>query len=86
MFCFFLHGAHQAECLQGFWPNILKVNKLAEFTHPPKNNWQKKCVNGDDKNLRQEYVNHEIYDKMANLIKNMCYLRFKQLLNRIERK
>ena len=49
-----------------------------------------KCVNGDDKNLRQEYVNHEIYDKIAYLLRNMIlvcvYLRFKQLLNRVGRK
>ena len=49
-----------------------------------------KCVNGDGKNSRQEYVNHEIYDKMAYLIKNMIlvcvYLRFKQLLNRVGEK
>ena len=24
-----------------------------------------KCVNGDDKNLGQEYVNHEVYDQMS---------------------
>ena len=38
--CFdFFHGAHQAECiycLQGFWPYILKVKKLAESIHEPK--------------------------------------------------
>ena len=53
-------------------------------------NWRKKCVNGDDKKSRQEYVNQEIYDKMAYLLKNMIlvcvYLRFKQLLNRVGRK
>ena len=53
-------------------------------------NWREKCVNGDEKYLRQEYVNHEIYDKMAYLLKHMIlvcvYLRFKQLLNVIGRK
>ena len=52
--------------------------------------WRKKYKKGDDKKSRQEYVNHEIYDKMAYLIKNMIlvcvYLRFEQLLNRIGRK
>ena len=42
------------------------------------------------KNSRQEYVNHEIYDKMAYLLKNMVlvcvYLKLKQLLNRVGRK
>ena len=51
--------------------------------------WRKKYENGKDKKSRQEYVNHEIYDKMAYLIKNMIlvcvYLRFEQLLNRIGR-
>ena len=37
---------------------ILKVKKLAESIHEPK----KIGVNGNDKNSRQEYVNHEIYD------------------------
>ena len=49
----------------------------------------KKYVNGDDKKSRKEYVNHEIYDKMAYLLKNMillCDLRFKQVFNRIGRK
>ena len=49
-----------------------------------------KCVNCDDKKFRQKYLNHEIYDKMAYLFKNMIlvcvYLRFKQLLNRVGRK
>ena len=36
----------------------------------------KKLVkNGDDKNLWQEYVNHEIYDKMAHLYKNKRHQR-----------
>ena len=39
---------------------------------------------------REEYVNHEFYDKMVYLFKNMIlvcgYLRFKQLLNKIGRK
>ena len=52
--------------------------------------WQKKYENGNDKKSRQKYVNHEIYDKMAYLIKNVIfvgvYLRFKQLLNRDGRK
>ena len=50
----------------------------------------KKWVNGDDKNLRHEYVNHEIYDKLAYLLKNMilvcAYVRFRQLLNMVGRK
>ena len=29
---------------------ILKVNKSAESIHEPNKKWQKKCVNGDDKN------------------------------------
>ena len=45
--------------------------------------WQKKYENGNDKKSRQKYVNHEIYDKMAYLLKNMIlvcgYLRFRQL-------
>lgn len=52
--------------------------------------WQKKYRNGDNKKLLQEYVNNEIYGKMAYLIKNMIlvcvYLRFKQLLNSIGKK
>ena len=49
-----------------------------------------KVINGDDKQSRKEYVNNEIYDKMAYLLKNMIlfcvYLRFKQVFNRIGRK
>ena len=48
---------------------ILKVKKLAESIHEPKKNGGKKCVNGDDKNSRLEYVNHEIYDKIVCLSK-----------------
>ena len=33
--------------------------------------WRKKCANGDDNNSRQEYINNEIYDKIAYLLKNM---------------
>ena len=42
------------------------------------------------KNSQQEYVNHEIYDEMAYLLKHMILvcvnLRFKQLLKRVGRK
>ena len=71
-------------------PYILKVKKLAESTHQARNIGGKKYENGDDKKSQQEYENHEIYDKMAHLIKDMIlvcvYLRFKQSLNRIGRK
>ena len=55
---------------------ILKVKKLEEFIHEPKK-WRKKCVNDDDKKLRQEYEYHEIYDKIAYLLKNMILVVFK---------
>ena len=50
--------------------------------------WQKKYENGNDKKSRQKYVNHEIYDKMAYLLKNMilvyvCLSKIWQLLNRV---
>ena len=67
-----------------------KSEKIGGVYSWAQKNWRKKCVNGDDKNSRQEYVNHEIYDKIAYLLKNMIlvcvYLRFKQLLNRVGRK
>ena len=67
-----------------------KSEKIGGVYSSGKKNWRKKCVNGDDKNLQQDNVNHEIYDKMAYLIKNMILvcvcLRFKQLLNRVGRK
>ena len=65
------------------------MKKLAESIHEPKK-LADKCANGDGKSSQQEYVNHEIYDKIAYLLKNMIlvcvYLRFKQLLNRVGRK
>ena len=45
-------------------PYILKVKKMAVSIHEPKK-MRKKSVNGDDKNFQQEYVNHEIYVKIA---------------------
>ena len=33
--------------------------------------WREKYENGDGQKFQEEYVNHEIYDKMAYLIKNM---------------
>ena len=49
---------------------ILKGKKLAESIHEPEK-LAVKCLNGDDKNSRQEYVNHEIYDEMTYLLKKM---------------
>ena len=67
-----------------------KIEKIGGVYSSAQKDWRKKCVNGDDKKLRQEYVNHEIYAKMTYLLKNMIlvcvYLRFKQLLNRVGRK
>ena len=67
-----------------------KSEKIGRVYSWAQKNWRKKCVNGDDKNSRQEYVNHEIYDKIAYLLKNMIlvfvYLRSKQLLKRVGRK
>ena len=73
-----------------FWCIHSKSEKIGGVYSWAQKNWLKKCVNGDDKNLRQEYVNHEIYDKIAYLLKNMIlvlvYLRSKQLLKRVGRK
>ena len=65
-----------------FWDTlyILKVKKLAESTHQARKIEAKKYKNGDDNKSRQEYVNHEIYDKMAYLFKNMILVQCK--LNR----
>ena len=69
---------------------ILKFKKIGGVYSWGQKDWRKKYENGDDKKSQQEYINHEIYDKMEYLIKNMIlvcvYLRFKQLLNRDGRK
>ena len=68
---------------------ILKVKNWRSLFMSPKK-LAEKVRKWRQKNLRQEYVNHEIYDKIAYLLKNMIlvcvYLRFKQLLNRVGRK
>ena len=67
-----------------------KSEKIGGVYSSGQKDWRKKYENGKDKKSRQEYVNHEIYSKMAYLLENMIlvcvYLRFKQLLNRIGRK
>ena len=50
---------------------ILKFKKIGGVYSWGQKDWRKKYENGDDKKSRQEYINHEIYDKMAYLIKNM---------------